>query len=38
MRKLLVLVGLIAGCWALLLASVVVIVVGIQYVLDKAFG
>lgn len=38
MRTLMVWVGVVLGSWALLGVAVILLVVGIQYVLDKAFG
>ena len=38
MRTLVVWIGLVLGSWALLGVAVICLVLGIQYVLDRAFG
>jgi hypothetical protein len=38
MRTLMVWVGVVVGSWALLAVAVILLALGIQYVLDRAFG
>lgn len=38
MRTLAVWIGLVLGSWALVLVAAILVALGVQYVLDRAFG